>query len=97
MLGSKNWEDNFDVLLHLVKEFKVAVWEVRKTKIIIMMMTHTHAHLCPHRNVWCQVVFYRFTRTVLFYQQFNITMLYRGYGFLSVHFLTQSVFFGYMS
>ena len=27
VLGSENWED-FDALLHLVKEFIVAVWEV---------------------------------------------------------------------
>ena len=33
MLGSENWEDNFDVLLHLVKEFIIAVWEVRKQKL----------------------------------------------------------------
>ena len=33
MLGSKNWEDDFDTLLHLVKEFIVAVWEVRKQKL----------------------------------------------------------------
>ena len=32
VLGSENWEDNFDALLHLVKEFIVAVWEVRKQK-----------------------------------------------------------------
>ena len=30
MLGSENWEDDFDTLLHLVKEFIVAVWKVRK-------------------------------------------------------------------
>ena len=30
MLSSENWKDNFDALLHLVKEFIVAVWEVRK-------------------------------------------------------------------
>ena len=30
VLGSENWEDNFDALLHLVKEFIVAVWEVQK-------------------------------------------------------------------
>ena len=29
VLGSENWEDDFDALLHLVKEFIVAVWEVR--------------------------------------------------------------------
>ena len=28
VLGSENWEDNFDALLHLVKEFIVAIWEV---------------------------------------------------------------------
>ena len=28
VLGSENWEDDFDALLHLVKEFIVAVWEV---------------------------------------------------------------------
>ena len=33
MLGSENWEDDFDALLHLVKEFIVAVWEVRKQKL----------------------------------------------------------------
>ena len=33
VLGSKNWEDDFNVLLHLVKEFIVAVWEVRKQKL----------------------------------------------------------------
>ena len=33
LLGSENWEDNFDALLHLVKEFIVAVWEVRKQKL----------------------------------------------------------------
>ena len=33
VLGSENWEDNFDALLHLVKEFIVAVWEVRKQKL----------------------------------------------------------------
>ena len=33
MLGSENWEDNFDALLHLVKEFIVAVWNVQKQKL----------------------------------------------------------------
>ena len=33
MLSSKNCEDDFDALLHLVKEFIVAVWEVRKQKL----------------------------------------------------------------
>ena len=33
VLGSENWEDDFDALLHLVKEFIVAVWEVRKQKL----------------------------------------------------------------
>ena len=33
MLGSENWEDDFDALLHLMKEFIVAVWEVRKQKL----------------------------------------------------------------
>ena len=33
VLGSENWEDDFDTLLHLVKEFIVAVWEVRKQKL----------------------------------------------------------------
>ena len=33
VLGSENWEDNFDALLHLVKEFIVAVWEVRKQNL----------------------------------------------------------------
>ena len=31
--GSENQEDDFDTLLHLVKEFIVAVWEVRKQKL----------------------------------------------------------------
>ena len=30
VLSSENWEDNFDSLLHLVKEFIVALWEVQK-------------------------------------------------------------------
>ena len=33
VLGSEYWEDDFDALLHLVKEFIVAVWEVRKQKL----------------------------------------------------------------
>ena len=33
VLGSENWEDDFDTLLHLVKEFIVALWEVRKQKL----------------------------------------------------------------
>ena len=33
MLGSESWGDNLDTLLHLVKEFIVAVWEVRKQKL----------------------------------------------------------------
>ena len=33
MLGSENWEDDFDALLHLLTEFIVAVWEVRKQKL----------------------------------------------------------------
>ena len=33
VLDSENWEDNFNALLHLVKEFIVAVWEVRKQKL----------------------------------------------------------------
>ena len=33
VLGSENWEDDFDALLHLVKEFIVAIWEVRKQKL----------------------------------------------------------------
>ena len=31
--GSENWENDLDALLHLVKEFMVAVWEVRKQTI----------------------------------------------------------------
>ena len=37
VLGNENWEDHFDALLHLVKEFIVAIWEVQKQKL----MTHT--------------------------------------------------------
>ena len=33
VLGSESWEDDFDALLHLVKEFIVAVWQVRKQKL----------------------------------------------------------------
>ena len=33
VLSSENWEDDFNALLHLVKEFIVAVWEVRKQKL----------------------------------------------------------------
>ena len=33
VLGSEYWEDDFDALLHLVKEFIVAIWEVRKQKL----------------------------------------------------------------
>ena len=33
VLGSENWEDDFDALLHLVKEFIIPVWEVRKQKL----------------------------------------------------------------
>ena len=33
MLGSENWEDDFDALLHLVKEFIVAIREVQKQKL----------------------------------------------------------------
>ena len=33
VLGSESWEDDFDALLHLVKEFIVTVWEVRKQKL----------------------------------------------------------------
>ena len=29
----ESWEDDFDALLHLVKEFIVAVWQVRKQKL----------------------------------------------------------------
>ena len=32
MLGSENWENDFDALLHLVKEFLVAVCEVQKQR-----------------------------------------------------------------
>ena len=38
MLDIENWEDDFDTLLHLVKEFIVAIWEVRKQK------THTQVN-----------------------------------------------------
>ena len=30
MLGIKNWEHNFDTLLHLVNDFTIAVWAVQK-------------------------------------------------------------------
>ena len=30
---AKSWEDDFDSLLHLVKEFIVTIWEVRKQKL----------------------------------------------------------------
>ena len=33
MLDSENWEDDFDALLHLVKEFIVAIWVLRKQKL----------------------------------------------------------------
>ena len=33
VLGSENWEDDFDALLHLMKEFIVALWDVRKQKL----------------------------------------------------------------
>ena len=33
VLGSEKWEDDFDALLHLVKEFIVAIWEVQKQKL----------------------------------------------------------------
>ena len=33
VLGSENWVDDLDALLHLVKEFIVDVWEVQKQKL----------------------------------------------------------------
>ena len=33
VLGSENWEDYFDTLLHLVKEIIIAIWEVQKQKL----------------------------------------------------------------
>ena len=33
MFGSENLEDNFDALLHLVEEFIIAAWEMRKQKL----------------------------------------------------------------
>ena len=33
VLGSKNWEDDYDALLLLVKEFIVAIWEMREQKL----------------------------------------------------------------
>ena len=33
VLISENREDDFDALLHLMEEFVVAVWEVRKQKL----------------------------------------------------------------
>ena len=33
VLGSENWEDDSNALLHLVKEFIVAIWEVQKQKL----------------------------------------------------------------
>ena len=33
MLCSENQEDDFDALLHLVKEFIVAIWKVQKQKL----------------------------------------------------------------
>ena len=36
MVGSELWESKFDVLLALVKEYIVDVWEIRKHKFMIV-------------------------------------------------------------
>ena len=33
ILGSKVWEEHFDSLLHLVKDYIVNIWEARKIKL----------------------------------------------------------------
>ena len=40
MLGSENWEDNCEALLHLVKELIVVVWEVQNIYGVYTVMTH---------------------------------------------------------
>ena len=50
VLGSDNWEDDFDALLHLVKEFIVAVWEVRKQNYTVMTHQLQHRSLAGDRG-----------------------------------------------
>ena len=51
LLGSENWEDDFDALLHLVKEFVVAVWEVRKKNYMVMTHTQVNFSVSPRLEI----------------------------------------------
>ena len=52
VLGSENWEDDFNVLLHLVKEFIVAVWEVRNKNYTVMTHTQVNFSVSPWLEIW---------------------------------------------
>ena len=51
VLGSKNWEDAFDALLHLVKEFIVAIWKVRKQNYTVMTHTQVNFSASPRPKI----------------------------------------------
>ena len=51
VLGSENWEDDFDALLHLVKEFIVAVWEVQKQKLYSVV--YSYGGFCTIGTITC--------------------------------------------
>ena len=51
VLGSENWEDDFDALLHIVKEFIVAVWEVRKQNYTVMTHTQVNFSVSPRPEI----------------------------------------------
>ena len=51
VLSSENWEDDFDALLHLVKEFIVAVWEVRKQNYTVMTHTQVNFSVSPRPEI----------------------------------------------
>ena len=51
VLGSENTEDNFDALLHLVKEFIVAVWNVRRQNYTVMTHTQVNFSVSPQPKI----------------------------------------------
>ena len=46
ILGSELWEEHFDSLLPLVKDYVVDIWEARKIKVM------THPSLSPQPGIW---------------------------------------------
>ena len=71
ILGSELWEEHFDSLLPLVKDYVVYIWEVRKINYMVM----THPSLSPQPEIWGNLLGLRGRVVIICVREVSLTLV----------------------